>query len=363
MAEVDQQSTTPVESIQTDISNETKIGSGMGPAGQDINDKSLSLSVDEVINSTSISAKSDSISSLSSINTANTTNNIIESLQSTKIIDDEEKDQTASAVAETSTSSNNNNNNNNVSTTSYTSTPDQQPNLIIKQIDPETLNTTTNSPKLPKSVASKTNFFNDLSQQSVEIMTPTSPNANISSTSPLPKKAVKFTVRKVSHEAIISPTSSPNLAGNGGNGGGVGAGFGKSPRVASHSRSHSHPEMGASNKNMSPPTSFIAQTVSSTEDERHKQELIKLEKAQAKYEQYGARITKIDKEINFLTQLLPPYNVEVDYNTRVKITKAIEKLRMKQDEIDKRKYDLGITISRLWRHLDDGSNIWVRKGE
>lgn len=157
MAEVDQQSTTPVESIQTDISNETKIGLGMGPAGQDINDKSLSLLVDEVINLTSISAKSDSISSLSSINTTNTTNNIIESLQSTKIIDDEEKDQTASAVAETSTSSNNNNNNN-VSTTSYTSTPDQQPNLIIKQIDPETLNTTTNSPKLPKSVASKQIF-------------------------------------------------------------------------------------------------------------------------------------------------------------------------------------------------------------
>ena len=32
---------------------------------------------------------------------------------------------------------------------------------------------------------------------------------------------------------------------------------------------------------------------------------------------------------------------------------------MKQDELDKKKYSLGITISRLWRDNSD-SDIWVR---
>ena len=48
---------------------------------------------------------------------------------------------------------------------------------------------------------------------------------------------------------------------------------------------------------------------------------------QLKYDQYVTRIGKIDKEIDFLVKLLPPYNVEIDYATRTKITKAIEKLR------------------------------------
>ena len=197
-------------------------------------------------------------------------------------------------------------------------------------------------------MASKTNFYNDLSQQTVDPISPSSPGSNISVSTSLPKKAIKFTVRKVSHETIISPRSSPNLS-NTGN-------YGKQKTTShSHSRSDSHPEIGS--------TTFTAKLVSSMENEHNKHDMAKLKKAQDKYEQYGARITKIDKEINFLTQLLPPYNVEVDYNTRVKITKAIDKLRMKQDEVDKKKYDLGITISRLWRHLDDGSNTWVRKGE
>lgn len=80
---------------------------------------------------------------------------------------------------------------------------------------------------------------------------------------------------------------------------------------------------------------------------------------QLKYDQYVTRIGKIDKEIDFLVKLLPPYNVEIDYATRTKITKAIEKLKMKQDELDKKKYSLGITISRLWRDNSD-SDIWVR---
>ncbi|RCK64502.1 hypothetical protein Cantr_00350 [Candida viswanathii] len=317
----------PVETQETN-SSETKVG---------LADKS-SLLVDDAINLTSISAKSDSISSLSSIDTTNTSNNLIETLQSTRINEDE-KNQPVSAAGDTIASQ-------------------EQPKMTIKQIDPETLNTTITSQKLPKSVASKTNFYNDMSQHSVDVVTPTSPNSNIPSTSPLPKKAVKFTVRKVSHETIISPSSSPNLSNVASTAAAAGAG-GKQ-RTSSHSRSHSHPEMGT--------TTFTAKTVASSSsssmaNETNQQEMAKLQKAQHKYEQYDARITKIEKEINFLTQLLPPYNVEVDYNTRVKITKAIEKLRMKQDEVDKKKYDLGITISRLWRNLDDGSNIWVRKGE
>lgn len=88
-------------------------------------------------------------------------------------------------------------------------------------------------------------------------------------------------------------------------------------------------------------------------------EMEKLKLAQAKYAQYESRIVKIEKEIEFLSNLLPPYNVEVDYATRTKISRAIEKLRMKQDELDRKKYGIGITISRLWREHDD-SDIWVR---
>ncbi|ODV79323.1 uncharacterized protein CANTADRAFT_90413 [Suhomyces tanzawaensis NRRL Y-17324] len=124
------------------------------------------------------------------------------------------------------------------------------------------------------------------------------------------KKPIKFTVRKVSHEPIQSPT------------------------------------LGAGSK------------TKGTDVKEHDRD--KLELAQAKYDHCVNKINKIDKEIDFLTKLLPPYNVEIDYATRTKITKAIEKLRMRQDEIEKKKYSLGITISRLWRVHDD-SDIWVRQ--
>lgn len=84
-----------------------------------------------------------------------------------------------------------------------------------------------------------------------------------------------------------------------------------------------------------------------------------LKASQEKYDQYVNRIGKINKEIDFLVNLLPPYNVEIDYATRTKITRAIEKLKMKQDELEKKKYSLGMTISRLWRDYDD-SDVWIR---
>lgn len=81
--------------------------------------------------------------------------------------------------------------------------------------------------------------------------------------------------------------------------------------------------------------------------------------AQKKHDAYTNRISKIEKEIVFLLNLLPPYNVEIDYATRTKITRAIEKLRMKQDELMRKKYDLGITILRLWRGHDE-NDLWVK---
>lgn len=78
----------------------------------------------------------------------------------------------------------------------------------------------------------------------------------------------------------------------------------------------------------------------------------------AKYDQYVQKVDKIKKEINFLKKLLPPYNVEIDYHTRVKITRAIEKLDRKIDEINKKKYNLGVTLSRLNNDGDD-RDMWV----
>lgn len=84
-----------------------------------------------------------------------------------------------------------------------------------------------------------------------------------------------------------------------------------------------------------------------------------LQKNQEKFDLYVKRLDKIDKEIDFLLNLLPPYNVEIDYATRSKITRAVEKLRMKRDEIEKKKYSLGMSISRMWRDYDD-NETWVR---
>ncbi|KAK6205564.1 uncharacterized protein RJT21DRAFT_118062 [Scheffersomyces amazonensis] len=141
------------------------------------------------------------------------------------------------------------------------------------------------------------------------------------------KKPVKFTVRKVSHEPIVSPLTSPIL------------------------QNHPIPNIQKNNN-----IRVISQT---NEDNQAIKDGEKVRVAEYKYEQYQERIQKIEKEIVFLSNLLPPYNVEIDYSTRTKITKAIEKLKMKQDEIEKKKYTLGITISRLRRDHEE-SDIWIR---
>lgn len=147
---------------------------------------------------------------------------------------------------------------------------------------------------------------------------------------PLPKanntpKPVKFTVRKVSRDTIALP------------------------------------ESGAANQSKQRTYAYgnIPENREKANDRKSLDKGSQLQANQAKYDQYAARIEKINKEVNFLTNLLPPYNVEIDYVTRTKITKAIEKLRMKQDEIEKKKYSLGISISRLWREHDE-SEIFVR---
>lgn len=151
-----------------------------------------------------------------------------------------------------------------------------------------------------------------------------SPNT---SSFPLPKedkKPVKFTVRKVSQNTITTPNS--------------------------HHLQRRTREYAYGNLPQNRQAAQERKTLTKSEQ---------LQQYQAKYDLHVLKISKINKEIDFLTNLLPPYNVEVDYNTRTKITRAIEKLRGKQDEIEKKKYSLGITISRLWREHDD-SEIWVR---
>lgn len=137
------------------------------------------------------------------------------------------------------------------------------------------------------------------------------------------RKPIKFTVRKVSHEPVNAPPS--DLASQ------------NELNTKQHHKQHSRQSSDASKHN--PQRALAA--------------------SQAKYDQYTNRIDKINKEIDFLNNLLPPYNVEIDYTTRTKIVRAIEKLRTKQDELSKKKYSLGITISRLWREQDAGT-MWVR---
>lgn len=94
-------------------------------------------------------------------------------------------------------------------------------------------------------------------------------------------------------------------------------------------------------------------------ENRNKPNSLQLQHTQARFDMYETKIDKIDKEIAFLTNLLPPFNVEIDYATRNKITHAIEKLRTKKDEVEKKRYHLGITLSRLWREHDN-NEIFVR---
>lgn len=103
-------------------------------------------------------------------------------------------------------------------------------------------------------------------------------------------------------------------------------------------------------------SSFRSNTSENSSNQRYEEQL---QASQIKYDQYVNRINKINKEIDFLAKLLPPYNVEIDFTTRSKITTAIEKLKAKRDELDKRKYSLGVAISRLARD-NEMSEIWVR---
>lgn len=137
------------------------------------------------------------------------------------------------------------------------------------------------------------------------------------------KKPIKFTVRKVSRDTISIPE----------------AGKQQRPREYAYGNLPENREKGHQRK----PSDKVSQ----------------LQQQQAKYDLYARHVEKINKEVRFLTNLLPPYNVEIDYATRTKITRAIEKLRMKQDEIEKKKYTLGISISRLWREYDE-NDTWVR---
>lgn len=135
-------------------------------------------------------------------------------------------------------------------------------------------------------------------------------------------KPIKFTVRKVSRDTISIPDSAQGK-----------------PRDYAYGN--------------------IPENREKARERRSQEKTTQLQHSQQKYDEYAARIDKISKEVAFLTNLLPPYNVEIDYTTRAKITKAIEKLKMKQDEIEKKKYSLGITISRLWREHDE-NEIFVR---
>lgn len=93
------------------------------------------------------------------------------------------------------------------------------------------------------------------------------------------------------------------------------------------------------------------------EDLKEQRKQLKL--VQLQYEQVNNKINKIHKEVRFLKNLLPPYNVEIDYSTRMKINKSIDKLLARVDELNKEKHHLGITLSRIWRDFDD-SDLWVR---
>ncbi|CAK7892987.1 hypothetical protein CAAN4_H12640 [[Candida] anglica] len=167
---------------------------------------------------------------------------------------------------------------------------------------------------------------NDKPPQTTSISPPLTENESSKTFGTLPKKKpIRFTVRKVSHDLISSPDSN------------------------SYSTSSRKTSGTSVSSNSSPTTDSIA----AANAEKN------MAYTQQKYDQYAKKIEKITKEIEFLQNLLPPYNVEVDYATRLKINNAVEKLKAKQDELSKKKYLLGISISRLWRNMDD-SDIWVR---
>lgn len=135
------------------------------------------------------------------------------------------------------------------------------------------------------------------------------------------KKPIKFTVRKVSREENVTIPS----------------------RTHTTSHQYAYGNIPENRKKLT----------------ERKSESTVLQQNQEKYDSYVNRLDKIDKEINFLLDLLPPYNVEIDYATRNKIARAVEKLRMKRDEVEKKKHTLGMSISRMWREFDE-NETWVR---
>ncbi|CAI5758160.1 unnamed protein product [Candida verbasci] len=286
---------------------------------------SIKLNKDKINTST----HSPSISSLSSMES---TENLIKDLSKTNLHEDEENKLTTDTPGNKTSST-------------------KELNIDTKQILTESRTTnksTTNSPKIPQSVYSKTNFYNDLIEKSQSEID----KEKLKSSNQLPKKPIKFTVRKVSHEPIKSPTQSPTIES-------YTSSSSNSPNTStSHSHHHSSHHYGHSRDGSS--SSKIRISSSDLKDNPELKERLKLNHIQRKYDSYEHRIVKIQKEIEFLMGLLPPYNVETDYNTRVKINRAIDKLKMKQDEIEKKKYSLGITLSRLWRN-HEGSDIWVKK--
>ncbi|KAI5952692.1 hypothetical protein KGF54_003559 [Candida jiufengensis] len=269
-----------------------------------INEEELISTNDILENINTSTTKSPSISSISSIESNSSTDKLIKSLSSTKLTTKDDQTSTTSGTESSTTT--------------------------IRQV---LATTNDNKPnRLPQSVASKTNFYNDLNEKNKNQL-------------PQKKKPIKFTVRKVSHEPVninsSSNSSSPTTSRN------------PTPTSATSSK------FSFTDKNIEKPKNNDIKSPTTTD--QHEVEIIsKLKQSQQKYDQYEIRIIKIEKEIEFLLQLLPPYNVEIDYNTRTKINKAIEKLKLKQEEIIMKKYNLGIVISRLWRN-HESSEIWVRK--
>ncbi|KAG2736969.1 hypothetical protein G9P44_001059 [Scheffersomyces stipitis] len=251
---------------------------------------------------------SPSLSSVSSANSDNSTNELIKSLSSNKLSDGKEEE-----VPEDSGKKEEEN-------VAESTTP------IITQVTEATRQETLPLPK---------------------------PNAQA-------KKPIRFTVRKVSHEPVDGPKLSPSLNSSKNTSAKASPALSSSQEGSDASKSKSNRNSSGSGSNINIARLDYSKTrVVDPTGEEATREREKLNKAQHKYDSYENRIRKIDKEIEFLTKLLPPYNVEIDYATRTKITKAVEKLRMKQDEIEKKKYSLGITISRLWRG-HEGTDIWVR---
>lgn len=86
------------------------------------------------------------------------------------------------------------------------------------------------------------------------------------------------------------------------------------------------------------------------------------EKLMQDYETLGEKIEKIEKELKFVDQYLPP-----DYQaSKTKLAVAREKLSKKCEVLKKEQYDLSIKIHYRWKKIDgshgegDRTHFWVR---